>query len=94
MYGALTAAELALLQEILYSATEKAHGLAHLVPDSDDWQAFYRPVHVEVAGLFLQAADELLGRLETSPEFTRSAEPAGRPGESLRPSPALHQDSA
>jgi hypothetical protein len=63
MYDALSTPELVALQEMLYTATEKAYRLANILPDCDDWLAVYRPVHTEVARLFLEAAHELLGRL-------------------------------
>lgn len=64
MYDALGTAELAVLQEMLYTGTEKAYRLANLVPDRH-WMARYQPVHAEVARLFLEAAKELVTRLGT-----------------------------
>jgi hypothetical protein len=51
MYGALTNAELTTLQDILYTATEKAFQLRD------------RSLHEEVAELFMEAGHALLGRL-------------------------------
>lgn len=72
MYDALSTPELVVLQDMLYTATEKAYRLANLVPDCDDWLDRYRPVHNEVARLFLEAAHELLGRLGSQRELAHA----------------------
>jgi hypothetical protein len=62
MYDALSTAELAVLQKMLYAATEKAYRLANLTSDSADLTDRYFPVHTEIAHLFLEAGHELRSR--------------------------------
>ena len=67
MYELLTPSELTALQDILFSATENAYRLANLAPKDLDWQTHYRPVHAEVAWLFLEVGQELVSRLGSIP---------------------------
>lgn len=62
MYDALSTTELTALQDILYTATEKAFRLANLAPGLGR----YHPIHAEVARLFMEAGNELMGRLENA----------------------------
>lgn len=68
MYEDLSMTELTVLQETLYTATEEAYWTIGLGPGNRDWLARYRPVHTEVARLFLEAGEELLVRLDESQE--------------------------
>jgi hypothetical protein len=68
MYQALSTPELTALQSKLYTATEEAYGMAGLVLGDRDWIRRYRPVHAEVARLFLEAGRELLDRLRRTGE--------------------------
>jgi hypothetical protein len=70
MYDALGPAELAVLQDMLFTATEKAYRLANLTPGRADWLDRYRPVHAEFARLFLEAGHELVGRLDRAEHTT------------------------
>ncbi len=70
MYSALSARELAVLQNMLYTATERTYRLANLARDSEGRLGTYRPVHGEVARLFLEAGQELLDRLDNKHEMT------------------------
>jgi hypothetical protein len=72
MYDALSTAELAVLQDMLYTAAENAYRLANLTPDQADWLGRYHPVHGEIARLFLEAGHELVGRLDDT-ERTNAA---------------------
>jgi len=63
----LTPEELIVLQDMLYSASERVYRLANLAP-SGQWLARYQPLHADVARLFLQAARELIARLDHSAE--------------------------
>lgn len=69
MYDALSTAELAVLQDMLYTATEKAYRLTGLTAGRAG-RLDYRPVHVELARLFLGAGEELLGRLDDARQTT------------------------
>ena len=70
MYDALSTTELTALQEVLYTGTERAHQVAHLAPENRGWLARYRPAHTEIAHLFLEAAEELIDRLDHAQEMT------------------------
>ncbi len=67
MYDVLSTAELGVLLNILYTATEKAYRLANLY--GADWQHRF-PVHAEVARLFLEAGNELTDRLKHTEQKT------------------------
>ena len=54
MYKVLSTPELMTLQSKLYTATEEAYKMASLVMGNQDWVRRYRPVHAEVARLFLE----------------------------------------
>ena len=62
--------ELTALQEALYTATERAYWVVNLAPDNRGWLAWYRPVHTEIARLFLEAGEELLDRLDNAQKLT------------------------
>ena len=64
MYDALSMTELTALQDMLYTATERAYWVLNLAPVNHGWLARYWPVHTEIAWLFLEAGEELLGRLD------------------------------
>jgi hypothetical protein len=64
MYDTLSTKELTALQEMLYTATEEAYWTASLGPGNRAWLARYRPVHTEIARLFLEAGEELIDRLD------------------------------
>jgi hypothetical protein len=55
MYDALSMTEPTALQEVLYTATERAYWVVNLAPQNQGWLARYRPVHTETARLFLEA---------------------------------------
>lgn len=60
----LTTRELTVFQDVLYSGTRKAYRLANLAPSDPDWLARYQPLHGDIARLFLDAAHELIARLD------------------------------
>jgi hypothetical protein len=67
MYGTLTFRELTTLQSMLYEGTEQAYCLANLDGSwhSDPgWFGRYQPTHREIAELFIEAAAELLERID------------------------------
>jgi hypothetical protein len=64
MYDTLDTPELTALQSILFEGTEDAYRTAHLMRDDPDWFGRHHPVHQEIAHLFLEAATELLERLD------------------------------
>jgi len=66
MYDVLSTTELGALIGILYTATEKAYRLAS--HNSTDWLDRY-PIHAEVARLFLEAGNELMGRLKNAEQI-------------------------
>jgi hypothetical protein len=70
MYDTLSTTELTTLQDMLYTATEKVYRMANLAPADRDWLSRYRPVHAEIARLFLEAGQELLNRLDNPHEMT------------------------
>ncbi len=63
MFGALTDGELSILQDMLYDGTEDVFSFSDLGYDNLDWVCCYRPLHSEIAQLFLEAASELRNRL-------------------------------
>jgi hypothetical protein len=69
MYKALSTPELMALQSKLYTATEEAYRMASLLLGNQDWVRRYRPLHTEVARLFLEAGRELLARFSNTPEL-------------------------
>lgn len=69
MYGALSNTELTVLQDMFYTATEKTYRLANLAGDTEGVTYRYRPVHAEIARLFLEAGQELIFRLDSSHEM-------------------------
>jgi hypothetical protein len=66
MYDALTMSELCVLQSMLYEGTEDAFRVAHLNRSDPAWFGYYRPVHREVAVLFIDAGTELVARLDAA----------------------------
>ena len=70
MYDALSTTELTALQEVLYTATERAYWVLNLAPQNHGWPARYWPVHTETARLFLEAGEELLDRLDNTHKMT------------------------
>jgi hypothetical protein len=64
MYKLLSTRELTALQSMLFEGTEDAYRAASLTADDLDWLGHYRPVHQEIAHLFIEAATELLERLD------------------------------
>jgi hypothetical protein len=60
MYDSLNTTELTVLQDMLYTATEKAYQLAHAA-SADQARLGH---HAEIARLFLEAGQELLDRLD------------------------------
>jgi hypothetical protein len=64
MYDMLATRELTVLQSVLFEGTEDAYRTAHLTHDDPDWLGHYHPVHQEIAHLFIEAATELLERLD------------------------------
>ncbi len=61
MYDLLTTRELTVLQSMLYEGAEDAFGMAHIRGDDLSWG--YRPLHREIAHLFIEAGTELVQRL-------------------------------
>ncbi len=66
MYDALSTTELTALQDMLYTATEKAYQMTHVTP-ADQTRLGH---HAEIARLFLEAGQELLNRLDRAHEMT------------------------
>jgi hypothetical protein len=64
MYDLLTTAELTVLQSMLYEGTEEAYFVADVKRDDPDWTDHYRPAHRDIALLFIEAATELVNRLD------------------------------
>jgi len=64
MYDRLIIRELTTLQSILFEGTEDAYRTAHLTCDDPDLVGHYHLVHQEIAHLFIEAATELLERLD------------------------------
>ena len=70
MYDALSTTELTALQEVLYTATERAYWVLNLAAQNHGWLARYWPGHTETARLFLEAGEELLDRLDNTHKMT------------------------
>ena len=68
MYEALTTNELAVLQNMLYGGTEDVYCMAGLNCDDPESMRLYRSAHWEIAQLFIEAATELIGRLDEEPQ--------------------------
>jgi hypothetical protein len=66
MYEMLTRAELTTLQNILFEGTTEAYRFADLMREDPYSFMSYRQVHLEVGHLFIEAATELLERLDQS----------------------------
>jgi hypothetical protein len=64
MYDKLTFRELTVLQSMLYEGTEQAFSIADRLRSEPEWFSRYRPTHSEIAELFIEAATELLDRME------------------------------
>lgn len=64
MYGLLTMSELTVLQDVLYSATDDARHLCEIASSDPEWLARYRPLHAELARLFLDVAYPLMVALD------------------------------
>ena len=64
MYDLLDITELTTLQNILFEGTEDAYLTAQLARDDPERFGRHHAVHQEIAHLFLQAATELLERLD------------------------------
>jgi hypothetical protein len=79
MYEALTTQELNALQEILYAGAGAAFRLANLRHDRE-WLSRYAPVHSEVCRLFLEAGQELAGRLAATGQPSAARIPPPRHG--------------
>lgn len=66
MYDLLTTGELIVLQNMLYRGTKAAYRTARLKGRDPAWFEDYRPVHTEVAHIFIEAGTELVRRLDRS----------------------------
>ena len=64
MYDLLTTAELTVLQSMLYEGTEDAFRVAGLYGRDPCLLQQFRPMHQEVAHLFIEAGLELVVRLD------------------------------
>jgi hypothetical protein len=64
MYDLLTTSELTELQNVLYEATEEAYHIATCKPGDSYWTGLYRPLHRDIALLFLDVGGELVRRLD------------------------------
>lgn len=64
MYELLTAAELTALQSMLYEGAEEAYWNAEIERGDPECGEHYRPLHTEIAHLFIEAGTELLERLD------------------------------
>jgi hypothetical protein len=49
---------------MLYEGTEEAYFVADVKRDDPDWTDHYRPAHRDIALLFIEAATELVNRLD------------------------------
>src|SRR6266702_4628370 len=63
MYDRLTTAELAVLQDLFFSATEKSYQIANAIGEPVNRPSCYRSDPAKLASLFLEAGQELIGRL-------------------------------
>jgi hypothetical protein len=73
MYDTLTFRELNSLQSMLYEGTEQAYCLAGYRRSDPDWFRLYQPTHAEIAVLFIEAATELLERIEDDEHCVQAA---------------------
>jgi hypothetical protein len=64
MYNLLTTKELTTLQSMLFEATEAAFQAVTAKNEDPAWFARYRPLHRELGNLFIEAATELLLRVD------------------------------
>lgn len=64
MYDLLTTGELAVLQSMLYESAEDMYRVTELNLDAPVGATLYRPAHREIALLFIEAATELVSRIE------------------------------
>jgi hypothetical protein len=64
MYDLLTTTELTVLQSMLFEGTEDTYRLAGVRDGNLGGMAHYRPVHLELGHLFIEAGTELLQRLD------------------------------
>lgn len=64
MYDTLTAAELNVLQSMLFEGTEDAYRMARFTGGTLGLAKRYGPVHRELGHLFIEVATELLVRLD------------------------------
>lgn len=71
MYDLLTMKELALLQSMLFEATEDAFNTVTAKNGNPAWFVRYRPFHRELGDLFIEAGTELMFRLN---QGTRAAD--------------------
>jgi hypothetical protein len=66
MYHELTDHELTVLQSMLYEGTEETFRLAHSPDFPADWTDRYRPLHRDLGLLFIEAATELISRIDAN----------------------------
>ena len=64
MYDVLTAAELNVLQSMLFEGTEDAYSMARITGGNPGLSQRYGPVHRELGHLFIEVGTELLLRLD------------------------------
>ena len=64
MYELLTTTELTVLQSMLFEGTEDAYRVACIPDGNPGWVAHYRPLHLDLGNLFIEAGTELLLRLD------------------------------
>lgn len=63
MYDSLTTPELNELQGMLFGAVEEAYWVINAEEGNRAWLERYHPMHQELGNLFIEAGEELLGRL-------------------------------
>jgi hypothetical protein len=71
MYDLLTTGELTVLQRILYEGAEEAYRMAGLHHGNSALGRSYRGAHRDVALQFIEAATELIQRLDRDPAQPR-----------------------
>lgn len=64
MYDLLTTTELTVLQSMLFEGTEDVYRIASILDGNPGEVEHYRPVHLEIGHLFIEAGTALLERLE------------------------------
>jgi len=64
MYDSLTMEQLTALQDALFGAVEEAYWVSTAEDGDDAWFGRYYPMHQELGKLFIEAAEELLLRLD------------------------------